>query len=44
MAYCREKLGTYKGPKQIFALDSLPRSLLGKVWKLDLKALLPAGE
>lgn len=43
MAQCREKLAAYKCPKQIFVLDSLPKSELGKVQKLDLKALLPAG-
>lgn len=42
MAYCRENLAPYKCPKRIFPLDSLPKSDLGKVQKLDLKALLPA--
>ncbi|MFT5485411.1 MAG: acyl-CoA synthetase (AMP-forming)/AMP-acid ligase II [Paracoccaceae bacterium] len=41
MAHCREKLASYKCPKQIFPLDSLPKSDLGKVRKLDLKILLP---
>ncbi|CAN0486617.1 unnamed protein product, partial [Discosporangium mesarthrocarpum] len=40
-AHCREKLASYKCPKRIFPLDSLPKSELGKVQKLDLKALLP---
>ena len=44
MAHCREKLASYKCPKQLFALDSLPKSQRGQVWKLDLKALLPAGD
>lgn len=44
MAHCREKLASYKCPKRIFPLDSLPKSQLGKVQKLDLKALLPAGD
>lgn len=41
-AHCRDKLASYKCPKRIFPLDSLPKSELGKVQKLDLKALLPA--
>lgn len=41
MAHCREKLAAYKCPKRIFRLESLPKSELGKVQKLDLKALLP---
>lgn len=44
MAYCREKLAAYKCPKRIFMLESLPKSELGKVQKLDLKALLPTWE
>lgn len=44
MAYCRERLASYKCPKRIFPLESLPKSDLGKVQKLDLKALLPADD
>lgn len=39
--YCGEKLAAYKRPKEIFALESLPKSDLGKVRKEALKALLP---
>jgi acyl-CoA synthetase (AMP-forming)/AMP-acid ligase II len=40
-AYCSEKLAAYKWPKEIFVLESLPKSDLGKVQKPALKTLLP---
>jgi long-chain acyl-CoA synthetase len=38
-AFCRERLVKYKVPKQIVVLDSLPKSSVGKIDKLKLKAL-----
>jgi long-chain acyl-CoA synthetase len=36
--YCRQKLAAYKVPKQIEFLDSLPKSLIGKVLRRELAA------
>ena len=39
--HCRSTLAPYKAPKQIFVIDELPKSPLGKVLKADLVKLLP---
>jgi long-chain acyl-CoA synthetase len=36
--YCRQKLAAYKVPKQIEFIDSLPKSLIGKVLRRELAA------
>lgn len=38
--YCADRLAAYKRPKEIFVLDNLPKSELGKVRKEALKARL----
>jgi long-chain acyl-CoA synthetase len=38
LAYCRQHLAKYKIPKQIVILDALPKSSVGKINKLELKA------
>ncbi|HZR42137.1 MAG TPA: long-chain fatty acid--CoA ligase [Ktedonobacteraceae bacterium] len=37
MAYCREKLANYKTPSQIEFVDALPRNLVGKIDKKELR-------
>jgi long-chain acyl-CoA synthetase len=38
--HCRETLASYKIPREIFVVDTFPRSALGKVAKGELKARL----
>ncbi len=38
--HCRGKLARYKTPREVFIVDALPRSSLGKVLKADLAARL----
>ena len=33
IAYCREQLASYKKPRQIIFVESLPRNAMGKVQK-----------
>ena len=35
--FCRERLAGYKVPRQIVALDDLPRSMLGKVLRKQVR-------
>ena len=39
-AWCRERLTPYKVPRRIFAVDELPKSMLGKVLRREVRALL----
>jgi acyl-CoA synthetase (AMP-forming)/AMP-acid ligase II len=39
--FCRDKLARYKIPREIFIVDELPKSSIGKVIKPDLVARLP---
>jgi long-chain acyl-CoA synthetase len=39
--HCRATLAPYKAPKQIFVIEELPKSPLGKVLKAELVSLLP---
>jgi acyl-CoA synthetase (AMP-forming)/AMP-acid ligase II len=39
--HCRKGLAPYKVPKEVFIVDDLPRSALGKVLKAELTASLP---
>ncbi|HEY0247806.1 MAG TPA: long-chain-fatty-acid--CoA ligase [Gryllotalpicola sp.] len=43
-AALRESLTPYKVPKEIVALDELPRNLIGKVLRKEVRALLLDGE
>ncbi len=36
-AYCRKELAAYKVPKQIYFLDALPKSNVGKILRRDLR-------
>ncbi|MFG6503378.1 long-chain-fatty-acid--CoA ligase [Microbacterium sp. P05] len=38
--YCRTRLAAYKVPKRVFAVDDLPRSLIGKVLRREVRARL----
>lgn len=35
--YCRTRLAAYKVPRQVVAMDDLPRSLIGKVLRKDVR-------
>ena len=39
MNFCKENLPTYKRPKSIQLMDSLPKSALGKILKRELRKL-----
>jgi fatty-acyl-CoA synthase len=39
-AYCRQKIGGFKIPKQLFVVDVLPRTASGKILKRDLREQL----
>jgi acyl-CoA synthetase (AMP-forming)/AMP-acid ligase II len=38
--YCRERLTTFKVPKQIFVLDAVPRTATGKLQRRRIAAQL----
>jgi acyl-CoA synthetase (AMP-forming)/AMP-acid ligase II len=38
MAWCKERLGSIKTPKQVFIWDELPRTPVGKVSRKDVRA------
>jgi malonyl-CoA/methylmalonyl-CoA synthetase len=38
--HCRDQLASYKKPRQVFFVDSLPRNALGKVQKHVLREVL----
>ena len=42
--YCKEHLTAYKVPKQIVAVESLPKSNVGKILRKDVRASVLAGE
>ena len=37
--YCRERLAGYKRPRSVVFVDELPRNVMGKVMKRDLREL-----
>ncbi len=39
IAFCKERLATFKIPKSVQFMDSLPKSLVGKVLRKELRAL-----
>ena len=41
IAYCRERLASYKKPRRVVFVETLPRNALGKVQKHLLSAQLP---
>ena len=43
LAFCRERIGSYKTPKSIEFTDSLPRTPVGKIAKNELRAERPHG-
>ncbi|HEX9038665.1 MAG TPA: acyl-CoA synthetase [Ktedonobacterales bacterium] len=43
IAFCRERLASYKKPRQVYFVDSLPRNALGKVQKHLLSAQIAKG-
>jgi acyl-CoA synthetase (AMP-forming)/AMP-acid ligase II len=43
LAYCRERLADFKRPKKLYLVDTIPRTVTGKVQRLNVAAAL-AGE
>jgi len=41
---CAEKLADYKVIREVIILDDMPRSILDKILKVDLRGYLPAIE
>jgi long-chain acyl-CoA synthetase len=41
-SYCRTRLSAYKVPRRVVAVDELPRSLVGKVLRREVRAALTA--
>ncbi len=39
IAHCREKLKRFKSPKEVIFLDALPKSLVGKILRKELRKL-----
>ena len=40
-SFCRDRLAGYKVPREFYQLDDLPRSMLGKVLRKQVKESLP---
>jgi long-chain acyl-CoA synthetase len=40
IAFCKQNLAPYKVPKRVYRLDALPRTAVGKLDKLALRATL----
>ncbi len=40
-SYCRERIAPYKVPREVFVIDALPKSGVGKVLKTELAKSLP---
>jgi long-chain acyl-CoA synthetase len=43
VAHCRKELAAYKVPKQVYFVDSLPKSNVGKILRRDLRNIAAAG-
>lgn len=43
IAFCRERLATYKCPKNVIFVESLPRNAMGKVQKIKLREEICTG-
>jgi long-chain acyl-CoA synthetase len=41
--HCREQLAAYKVPRRVVVVDELPRSLIGKVLRREVRDALIAG-
>jgi acyl-CoA synthetase (AMP-forming)/AMP-acid ligase II len=44
IAFCRERIASYKKPKHVVVVDALPKNASGKVLKRELRARIAAGE
>jgi len=43
VAFCRQRLGDYRAPKQVWVIDSLPKGPSGKIQRLKLPELVGTG-
>jgi long-chain acyl-CoA synthetase len=43
LAFARENLAAYKVPRRVAVVDELPRSLIGKVLRREIRDTLVAG-
>jgi acyl-CoA synthetase (AMP-forming)/AMP-acid ligase II len=44
VAFCRERIASYKKPRHVVFIDALPRNASGKVLKRELRERIAAGE
>jgi acyl-CoA synthetase (AMP-forming)/AMP-acid ligase II len=44
IAFCRERIASYKKPKHVVVVDALPRNASGKVLKRELRERIASGE
>jgi acyl-CoA synthetase (AMP-forming)/AMP-acid ligase II len=44
IAFCRERIASYKKPRHVVFIDALPKNASGKVLKRELRARIAAGE
>ncbi len=44
IAFCRERIASYKKPRHVVFIDVLPKNASGKVLKRELRDRLAAGE
>ena len=44
VAFCRERIASYKKPRHVVFIDVLPRNASGKVLKRELRERIAAGE
>jgi acyl-CoA synthetase (AMP-forming)/AMP-acid ligase II len=44
IAFCRERIASYKKPRHVLFIDALPRNASGKVLKRELRDRIAAGE
>jgi fatty-acyl-CoA synthase len=44
IAFCRERIASYKKPRHVVFIDALPKNASGKVLKRELRDRIAAGE
>jgi fatty-acyl-CoA synthase len=44
IAFCRERIASYKKPRHVVFVDALPKNASGKILKRELRDRLAAGE
>jgi fatty-acyl-CoA synthase len=44
VAFCRERIASYKKPRHVVFIDALPRNASGKVLKRELRDAIARGD